>query len=283
MTWTIMDREYARLLEEVLVYGDELDSRNGPVKTLWESRPVDIDRTPLITVRKTAWNKALREMEWFLSGEPCCPDDLRDWWQGQLSPQSHCYFNGYGEQLRDFGQGYDQVQALIEGLRNHPHSRRLIMTTWHPQEMADITHTNNNPKTPTTCHGSFIQCFVRDEMLFMTHYQRSADLLLGYPHNLIQYWALLLWLAHHAGLTAGGVRYILGDAHIYCEPTHLNAATEIITAQREPPCDDDRYPELIYQPVIDEWVERPVFRAADFLMCGTVADPVTHVRPVLLA
>ncbi len=275
----IADQEYQALLSDVLEFGILLDSRNGPVKSLCETEQIIFTETPLVTLRKTAWQKALREMQWFLSGELTCPEELRDWWDGQLSPEGR-YYSGYGEQWRNFSDdgGYDQIQALIDGLREHPHSRRLVAMTWNPKDMAVITRLNRNPQTPTTCHGTILQAFVRDGGLRLTMYQRSADLLLGAPHNWCQYWALLLWLAYHTGLRPVSLRWLGGDCHIYQHPTHLTAARAII---------DARAPQRICLPTLrycpDTGVqEHPVFTAADFVMVGAWPEPVTRIRPVLL-
>ncbi len=268
------DSAYQRLINMVITWGALIETRNHAAYSLIDSDVMMFAKTPLVTVRKTAWRKALREMEWFLSGDSECPDDLKDWWDGQLSPADR-YIDGYGNQLRHWGGDFDQVQHLIDGLTAHPASRRHILTTWNAVEMADITTTNRNPNTPTCCHGTVIQYFVRSNQLHASHYQRSADLLLGLPHNLIQHWALLLWLATQSGLQPGSLRWILGDAHIYAEPTHLEVAHAIINTnpyeRTLPP------PTLVYQatPGIE-------FKAHDFALIGTIAGPVTTTRPRLL-
>ena len=63
----------------------------------------------------------------------------------------------------------------------------------------------------------------------MTSYQRSADMILGVPHNWIQSWALLLWFAYHSKLKVGHLRWLFGDAHIYCHETHVTTANDIIS------------------------------------------------------
>jgi thymidylate synthase len=277
-----VNRLYLGLIREILDFGDLLDSRCGPVKSLFDATAFRIDLTPLVTVRRTAWKMALREMEWFLSGDPRCPPDLLGWWRGQLSACG-AYRSGYGEQWRHYGggdvaPGYDQIQSLLDGIRAHPHSRRLVATTWHPEEMARITAINDNPATPTTCHGTVLQAFVRGGRLHLKTYQRSADVLLGVPHNWIQYWALLLWLAHHAELEPGTLGWTFGDLHLYQHETHLAAAREML-ADPLIPFDP---PRLVYRPAFGGRAERPTFHAHDFTMEGAIPPPVTTVRPLLL-
>jgi thymidylate synthase len=84
----------------------------------------------------------------------------------------------------------DQVEYLINAIKEHPYSRRTVATTWIPQ------HVQAGLINPTNCHGTMIQAFVNpDNSLHLTMYQRSSDMILGMPHNWIQYWALLMYLA----------------------------------------------------------------------------------------
>ena len=136
-----------------------------------------------------------------------------------------------------------------------------------------ITRDNENERTPTTCHGSFVQFFVSEGALSMYHYQRSADLLLGLPHNLMQYWALLLYLAHRANLTPCGITYKLGDAHIYDHPSHTDLVKKMIAESVVYDFDG----ELQYNP--PEGVYE--FRAEDFTLEGTVPSPYVTGRPEL--
>lgn len=270
---------YAMTIDCILKHGDEISARGHSSLSHPWVLPIDFGRTPLVTWRKTAWKKAIREMEWFLSGDIKCPDDLLDWWDGQLDPDGD-YQAGYGSQLRYFSglfSEFDQIAFIRDALRSNPSSRRLVMTTWHPYDMAHITEINENPRTPTCCHSTIVQFFVRKGELNMTSYQRSADMLLGVPHNWIQSWAMLLWFAHHAGLKVGHMRWLFGDAHIYTDPSHMEVAKQIAKEywKETPECSA----ELVYEP--PEGVTE--FRAEDFRMEGNIPEPVVTGRPALLA
>lgn len=281
---TLCDIEYREIIREIVHCGDFVDSRNAPVKSLIDYRQIVFRETPLVTWRKTAWKKAIREMEWFMSGDSLCPIELRDWWDGQLNLKGR-YICGYGDQLRSFYEdqiidsGFDQVRYLLEGLRDHRNSRRLVISTWNAKDMAEITSYNDNPKTPSCCHGSLIQCHVRDGELHMTQYQRSADILLGAPHNWIQYWALLLYLARWSELEVGSIRWLFGDVHLYQEESHLACAKHILSIA----CKTlDSACKLCYNPSVSWTGAIPEFKASDFTMVGTVPDPLVTIRPKLL-
>lgn len=273
---------YTNLLKQIMMDGDLVTTRNSEVYSHYDLPNVTFTELPLITLRKTAWKKALREMEWFLSGDSKCPEELLDWWDGQLNVNGHL-LNGYGQQFRHssywsfdvFGGGdntLDQVEFIQDALKNNPNSRRLLMTSWNAGEMANITTANCNPNTPTCCHSIVVQFFVRNGLLSMKTYQRSADMLLGVPHNWVQSWAMLMWFAHHAGLGVGSMTWMWGDAHIYRESSHLSTVSDLIAFEltQDPPLS------MVYNPTSED------FKASDFSIEGTVPYPVITTRPKLL-
>lgn len=272
---TPTDKIYIDLLASINDAGELVSGRNGPTRRKFDLLPVTFTRTPLVTVRKTAWAKAIREMEWFLSGDPTCPAELLDWWRPQLNKDG-MYIAGYGEQLRSFIVDFDQIEALIEGICNHPYSRRHVITTWNPAEMAYITQLNNNPNTPTTCHTTIAHFHVSQEyQLSFYSYQRSADMLLGVPHNWIQSWALLLWLCEQTGKVPGKMIWGFGDAHIYQEESHIKVVNQIVALQNDPVKDNSF--RLAYKGKRGDEL-----KAKDFEMIGNIPAPAVSGHPKLL-
>jgi thymidylate synthase len=281
----ITDYYYQNILRQIHEEGDLIETRNYLCKSCFDLDPITFTKTPLVTIRKTAWKKALRELEWFMSGDKTCPEELLDWWKGQLDEHGH-YHRGYSEQLRysrmppHYGSGFDQIKYILMGLRNNPNSRRLVMTTWNPWDMDNMILLNNNPNTPTTCHLTLINYFVRDRQLHVYHYQRSADILLGLPHNFIQHWALLLYFAKHSNLEVGSLRYQIGDGHIYQHESHIEATRQLIRCDTRIELDNSF--KLCYNSSVEQGEYVPVFKADDFVMEGVIPDPIVTIRPVLL-
>lgn len=241
--------------------GPEIITRNSVVRRV-RNFMYSFTSTPLVSARRTSWKNAIREMEWFLSGSNRIADlhpSVHSWWEPWANEDGLVPAN-YSAQFRGF-HGYedyiDQIHYLVEGIKHHPFSRRNVITTWHTQEMAD-------PETPiTNCHGTVIQCFVDpDRSLHLTMYQRSADIILGLPHNWIQYWAFLLWLAEVTGTTAGSFTWVGGDCHLYQE--HYGMAQKILAAGFAPPI------ELVYNPTSDR------FQAADFSLDKPYEPEITE-------
>ena len=272
----ITDLTYKRIINSVLEYGETVDTRNSTVL-----RRTNFMETfyamPLVTVRKTAWKTALREMEFFLKGGNNINDlhpSVKPWWEPWTTKKGDMP-NSYGAELRSQvrvsddqkAHVFDQLEYLVDGIKKHPYSRRNVISLWDTASMAA-------PETLiTNCHGTVVQCFVsKTGRLSMTMYQRSGDFLLGVQHNWIQYWAFLMWLARETDLEVGSLTWIGGDVHIYMD--HYETARKIARAE-------DRLLEVIPSLTIDK--TKGDFKADDFFMLGEVPDPqVTDKIPMII-
>ena len=111
------DVAYGSLLYKILYQGTKEITRNSEVYTNPFLQNTIFEQFPLVTVRKTAVIKAIREMEWFLSGNNKCPDELLDWWKSQLNYDNRL-LDGYSDQFRYSVPGsFDQVKFIIDGLK----------------------------------------------------------------------------------------------------------------------------------------------------------------------
>jgi thymidylate synthase len=298
--YTSADLTYAFLLQDILRLNNVVKTRNHSCYCNPFLDNVTFDSLPLITVRKTAWKLALTEMEWFMSGDSKCPEKLSKWWAGQLNEYGE-YLNGYSHQLRQAIYSetitkhgfFDQIAYILDGLKNHQNSRRLVMTSWNTGEMANITKTNNNPQTPSCCHSTVLQFFIVNGELHVKHYARSQDMLLGFQANLVQYWALLTYFAFHSNLKVGSLTWVFGDAHIYNEESHIEAANQIIGFSKEitqdyscglapfPNSTTDLRLVYNYSGELDSF-GTPKFSAADFTIEGEIPKPTVLTKPKLL-
>lgn len=118
--------------------------------------------------------------------------------------------NVYGAQWRSWpsadGGTIDQIQNVIDTIKNNPDSRRHIVSAWNPDEV-------DNMALPP-CHTLF-QFYVADGKLSCQLYQRSADIFLGVPFNIASYALLTHLVAHETGLEVGEFVHTFGDAHLY--------------------------------------------------------------------
>jgi thymidylate synthase len=115
----------------------------------------------------------------------------------------------------------DQIQAVIDSIRNDPDGRRHIVSAWNVAEL---------PKMGLPpCHVLF-QFYVADGKLSCQLYQRSADVFLGLPFNIASYSLLTMMLADELELGYGEFIHTVGDAHIYLN--HVEQVKEQL--KREP-------------------------------------------------
>lgn len=255
------DRLYLSLLRSVLADGERVRTRNADCLRA-VGRTLTFTRAPLVGVRRTAWRNALREWEWFMSGSNNVADlhpSVRPWWEPWANATGNVPFN-YSEQFRAFvgWQGQvDQIELALSGVRDHPFSRRNVLTTWNTCDMV-------NPATPiTNCHSTVVQFHGHpDGSLTLQTYQRSADLVCGLPHNLIQTWAFLLWVCHRTGRTPRAMVWHGGDVH--CYGVHEGLARRM--AALEPVAT----PGLVYTPTSTD------FKADDFSLDSPYTPTLTE-------
>ena len=150
-------------------------------------------------------------------------DEFTNKW-GELGPI-------YGKQWREWGSRYqtnnilkeskktkpgiDQLQNLINDLKNNPTSRRLMVSAWNVGELDDVVL--------PPCHYGF-QCYVSNGKLSLMWNQRSVDTFLGLPFNIASYGTLLLLLCEETNLKPGELIGNLGDTHLYLN--HIKQAKE---------------------------------------------------------
>lgn len=115
----------------------------------------------------------------------------------------------------------DQLQVLIDGLKNDPYGRRHILTAWNVGELDKMAL--------PPCH-SFSQFIVTDGKLNCILTQRSADIFLGVSFNIASYALLTHMIAQIVGLEVGEFIWNGGDCHIY--NNHVEQVQEQL--RREP-------------------------------------------------
>ena len=174
---------------------------------------------PLLTTKKLHLKSIVHELLWFVRGESNVAYlrengvSIWDEWadeQGELGPV-------YGVQWRRWrgadGAVYDQLSALVDGIRRDPDSRRHLFSAWNVAELPAMAL--------APCHV-MCQFYVAEGRLSCQMYQRSADVFLGVPFNIASYALLTLMVAQVCGLQPGDFVHTLGDAHLYLN--HLEQA-----------------------------------------------------------
>ncbi|WP_343343352.1 thymidylate synthase [Sphingomicrobium sp. XHP0239] len=223
-------RAYLDLMQRVLDDGAEQDDRTGvgTLSVFGAQMRFDLGAGfPLLTTKKLHLRSIIVELLWFLNGDTNVrwlqdrKVSIWDEWadeNGDLGPV-------YGKQWRRWetpvGGAIDQIEGLVEQIRQNPASRRQIVSAWNPGELSQMAL--------APCHCLF-QTHVANGKLSLQLYQRSADLFLGVPFNIASYALLTHILARETGLEVGDFVWTGGDVHLYSN--HLDQAREQLT--REP-------------------------------------------------
>ncbi|CAG4951288.1 unnamed protein product [Parnassius apollo] len=228
--------QYLNLIKQIIEKGDKRVDRTG-VGTLsifgaMQRYSLQNNTLPLLTTKRVFTRGVIEELLWMISGSTDSNalakkgvhiwdangsrmflDNLgfTDREEGDLGPV-------YGFQWRHSGakyvdaktdysnQGIDQLQNVINTIKNNPADRRIIMCAWNPSDLKKMAL--------PPCH-CLVQFHVADGKLSCLMYQRSADMGLGVPFNIASYSLLTHMIAHITGLQPGEFIHTTGDTHVY--------------------------------------------------------------------
>ncbi len=225
-------KQYLDLLNRILDEGVQKGDRTGTgtLSVFGNQMRFNMqDGFPLLTTKKLHLKSIIYELLWFLRGDTNVlylqEHGVRIWneWadeNGDLGPV-------YGHQWRSWpdykGGTIDQIANVIDQIKHHPDSRRMLVTAWNPAEVDQMAL--------PPCHCLF-QFYAADGKLSLQLYQRSADTFLGVPFNIASYALLLQMMAQVTGLEAGEFIHTTGDTHLYLN--HLEQAKLQLTREPRP-------------------------------------------------
>ena len=225
-------KQYLNLLNRILTEGVKKTDRTGTgtISIFGHQMRFHMeDGFPLLTTKKLHLKSIIHELIWFLNGDTNIKylqeNGVRIWneWadeNGELGPV-------YGHQWRSWpdydGGTIDQIAQVVDLIRHHPDSRRMIVSAWNVAEV--------NKMALPPCHTLF-QFYVADGKLSLQLYQRSADTFLGVPFNIASYALLLQMMSQVTGLQAGDFIHTTGDTHLYLN--HIEQAKLQLTREPRP-------------------------------------------------
>jgi len=242
----IPDSQYQRLLREILERGERTPSQqsvdaitlmgpnpmhfrceNGfPIINERNMAPLESERLPV-----TIWKQAIAEMCAFVNGVRT-QSGLEafgcSWWHAWVTPEK-CAKRGleagdlgpgsYGAAFHDFptieGPTYNQFKNILEQIREFPHLRTHFISPWIPNYT--IRGEGKQQRVVVApCHG-WIHLRVLNGKLTLHMFQRSADVPVGVPANMVQYGALLFMIAQATNTIPYEYIHSFSDAHIYSD------------------------------------------------------------------
>ncbi|XP_038665131.1 thymidylate synthase [Scyliorhinus canicula] len=279
------EHQYLQHIRNILETGSRKEDRTGTgtVSVFGLQARYNLrDSFPLLTTKRVFWKGILEELLWFIKGSTNSNElskkGVRIWdangsrdyldkqgfqnrEEGDLGPVYGFQWRHFGAEYKDMhtdysGQGIDQLEYVIETIKNNPEDRRIIMCAWNPKDLPQMAL--------PPCHA-LCQFYVVNGELSCQLYQRSGDMGLGVPFNIASYSLLTYMIAHITGLKPGDFVHTLGDAHIY--KNHIEALK--IQLQREP----RPFPKLKILRNVENINE---FKAEDFKLEGY--DPYPTIK-----
>lgn len=240
LTERTRDYQYRDRLLHILKYGlhaEGLTQGVGAVTSFGELAPMRFDLrngVPLITERALpSWKSAVAEIIAFINGARTI-DEIESYgvnkafWgpyrgKGYGPDGNDMGLGSYGAAFHDYpipvgepGYTLNQFVQLLDQVREHKHMRTHLVTPWIPYYTA---RGPNRKVIVAPCHGWLHVRVLSDrdgtERLHMRMDQRSADMPIGVPHNMIQYAALQLMICQVLGIMPGNYLHSFADAHIY--------------------------------------------------------------------
>lgn len=235
-----VDKTYREVVKDVLSNGNYKENRTNvsTISKFGVDYSVDVSGGfPLLTTKEMGggvWDSLVHELLWYLSGEHHIKNlkehtSIWDEWADEKDRLETAYGRYWrrfptinrplgGENWTEMDSDwinterggnvtFDQIQYVIDNIKENPNSRRHVVSAWHPENAA-------TSKLPP-CHLLFI-FNVQGSKLNLHLTQRSGDIALGVPFNIASYSLLLKMVAKEVGLQPGHFKHSITDAHIYC-------------------------------------------------------------------
>ena len=252
-------KPYLLLLQDILDNGVAKGDRTG-TGTLSvfgrQFRHKLSDGFPLLTTKKLHLKSIINELIWFLNGDTNTRwlknngVSIWDEWatdQGDLGPIYGAQWTAWPGREGNF---INQIDYVVDCLKNRPNSRRILFHAWNVDYLPDETMSpQENVKAGRMalppCHLLY-QFYVANGELSSQLMIRSSDTFLGLPYNTASLAVLTMMLAQQANLGLGEIIICTGDSHIY--NNHLDQVrTQLKRAPKElPKLEILRRPESIY-------------------------------------
>ena len=200
--------QYIEICKDILDNGYYSQNRTGTptYKLPHKIIRVDLEREfPILKTKFVAFKTCIKELLWIYKDQSNDVAKLQEqnvhiWDEWQM--QDGTIGESYGWVINK----YNQIDTLIEGLKNNPQSRRLMINLWQ------IPHLDKGALYPCV----FQSCWdVTDGKLNCMLTIRSNDLPLGNPFNVSQQACLVHMIAQVTGLKPGLLTVCISNAHIY--------------------------------------------------------------------
>ena len=195
---------------------------------------------PILTIRRTYWKTALKELLWIWQKKSNNIHDLDAHIWDQWADESGSIGKAYGYQLsvkHHYPEGdMDQVDRVLYDLSHNPASRRIMTNLYNFEDLHKMNLYPCAYSMTFNVSGNVLNAILN---------QRSQDMLAANNWNVVQYAMLVHIFAQVSGLVPGELVHVIADAHIY--DRHVPIVEEIIARK---PYDA---PKLWMDPEVDDF------------------------------
>lgn len=182
---------------------------------------------PALTLRQTYIKSAVDEVLWIYQKKSNNIHDLKSHIWDEWADQTGSIGKAYGYQIgvvSHYPDGdFDQMDRVLYDLKNTPFSRRIMTTTWVPN---DLHAMNLYPCAYNVIYNVTNESTSDKLTLNMVLIQRSQDILAANNWNVCQYAILLMMVAQASNMVPGRLVHMIADAHIY--DRHREVIEELI-------------------------------------------------------
>jgi thymidylate synthase len=233
----IPDAQYQNLLRKIMEEGTEVLPIHGEKAKMLAGQQIRYkleNGFPVITERDLSGpflKGALAEHIAFLHGARTQAELEKfgcNWWKRWVTkercdifglPEGDLGDGSYGAAWANFptkeGEPFNQIKHLVQQIKERPYLRTHFISPWIPQYT--LQHEGLTRKVVVApCHGWIhVLAFPETKEIIIHHFQRSADLPVGVPFNIVQYAGFGLMLGQVIGYSLKEVIYTFSDVHIY--------------------------------------------------------------------
>lgn len=293
------DAQYQAVLRAILKDGLRTTAQQGVDTISLIGSPVMRFRLsngfPLITERDmapvfksgkpTVWQQAIAEITAFINGART-QAELEQfgcfWWKPWLTEEK-CHKRGletgdlgpgsYGAAFHDFptseGETINQFAIILQQMRERPHLKTHFISPWIPQYTPRVKG-RTQKVVVCPCHG-WLNLRIFDNKLIVHMMQRSGDVPVGVPSNMVQYAALTMMVAAVLGLEPYEYVHTISDAHIFVD--QVPAVEEML--RREPKA----FPTMT---LVNQKADLFAYRYTDFELSDYHPHPAISKIPVAI-
>jgi len=177
---------------------------------------------PILTIRRTYWKTAIRELLWIWQKKSNNIHDLDAKIWDSWADETGSIGKAYGYQLgvkHHYPEGdMDQVDRVLYDLKHNPASRRILTNIYNFQDLHEMNLYPCAYSMTFNVSGKTLNAILN---------QRSQDMITANAWNCCQYAMIVLAMASAYGYEPGELVHVIGDCHIY--DRHVELAKEIIS------------------------------------------------------